>query len=299
MAQYKRYLHIERLGNEEVEDILIGKVQLTTKIDGTNAVVWMNDEGQICFGSRNRQLSLDNDNAGFMATYLDNEPLKNFLSAHPDWIVYGEFLVKHTIKYYRPDAWNKLYVFDIYDTAREIYMDYFEWKDEAEKYGLDYIPCFAVLKNPSLEELQHQLDNANFLLPDEEVTHGEGIVIKNPTFRNKYGRQNYAKIVRTEFKEKFHKAMGPIEKETVYVERDIVDKYITRALCEKEKAKIELQVGGWNNKLIPRLLNTVWYCLVDEEMWHIVKEFKMPKIDFKLMNKFCIAKVKELMPELF
>ena len=26
---------------------------------------------------------------------------------------------------------------------------------------------------------------------------------------------------------------------------------------------------------------------------------KMPKIDFKIMNKFCIAKVKELMPELF
>lgn len=39
MAKYKRYLHIERLGNDEVEDILFGTVQLTTKIDGTNSVV--------------------------------------------------------------------------------------------------------------------------------------------------------------------------------------------------------------------------------------------------------------------
>ena len=58
MAKYKRYLHIERLGNDEVEDILFGTVQLTTKIDGTNSVVWLNDEGQVCFGSRNRELTL-------------------------------------------------------------------------------------------------------------------------------------------------------------------------------------------------------------------------------------------------
>lgn len=299
MAKYRRYLHIERLGNDEVEDILFGTVQLTTKIDGTNSVVWLNDEGQVCFGSRNRELTLEIDNAGFMAKYLKDGRLTKVLHEHPNWIIYGEYLVKHTIKYYRPEAWGGFYIFDVYDIETERYLDYYEWKDVIEEAGLDYIPVFAVLKNPSLEELQHQLDNANFLLPDSEVGHGEGIVIKNPNYRNKYGRQAYAKIVRTEFKEKFHKAMGPIEKETVYVESAIVDKYITRALCEKEKAKIELQVGGWNNKLIPRLLNTVWYCLVDEEMWHIVKEFKMPKIDFKLMNKFCIAKVKELMPELF
>lgn len=299
MAKYKRYLHIERLGNDEVEDILFGTIQLTTKIDGTNSVVWLNDEGQVCFGSRNRELTLEKDNAGFMAKYLEDGRLTKVLHEHPNWIIYGEYLVKHTIKYYRPEAWGGFYIFDVYDIETERYLDYYEWKDVIEEAGLDYIPVFAVLKNPSLDELQHQLDNANFLLPDSEVGHGEGIVIKNPNYRNKYGRQAYAKIVRTEFKEKFYRAMGPIEKETVYVESAIVDKYITRALCEKEKAKIELQVGSWNNKLIPQLLNTVWYCLVDEEMWHIVKEFKMPKIDFKIMNKFCIAKVKELMPELF
>lgn len=299
MAKYTRYLHIERLGNDEVEDILFGTVQLTTKIDGTNSVVWLNDEGQVCFGSRNRELTLEKDNAGFMAKYLEDGCLTKVLHEHPNWIIYGEYLVKHTIKYYRPEAWGGFYIFDVYDIETERYLDYYEWKDVIEEAGLDYIPVFAVLKNPSLDELQHQLDNANFLLPDSEAGHGEGIVIKNPNYRNKYGRQAYAKIVRTEFKEKFYKAMGPIEKETVYIESAIVNKYITRALCEKEKAKIELQVGSWNNKLIPRLLNTVWYCLVDEEMWHIVKEFKMPKIDFKIMNKFCIAKVKELMPELF
>ncbi len=36
-----------------------------------------------------------------------------------------------------------------------------------------------------------------------------------------------------------------------------------------------------------------------EETWHILKEFKEPKIDFKTLRHFVINKVKSTKPELF
>ena len=40
---YRSYQHIERIDRKEVEGILNGTVHLQPKIDGTNAVVWLQD----------------------------------------------------------------------------------------------------------------------------------------------------------------------------------------------------------------------------------------------------------------
>ena len=63
-------------------------------------------------------------------------------------------------------------------------------------------------------------------------------------------------------------------------------------------AKIETE-SGWSSKQIPRLLNTVFYCLVKEESWNFVKEFKNPIVDFKQLSFFTINRIKEVMPHLF
>lgn len=47
------------------------------------------------------------------------------------------------------------------------------------------------------------------------------------------------------------------------------------------------------------LLNTVFYDLVREETWNFVKRHKQPKIDFKVLNRYAIQKIKQLKPELF
>ena len=57
--------------------------------------------------------------------------------------------------------------------------------------------------------------------------------------------------------------------------------------------------SGWASKQIPRLLNTVFYCLVKEECWNFVKEFKNPIVDFKRLSFFTINRIKEVMPHLF
>jgi hypothetical protein len=88
-------------------------------------------------------------------------------------------------------------------------------------------------------------------------------------------------------------------KEKQLVEVLIIDKYVTITLVEKELAKIKTECDGWSSKYIPRLLNTVYHCLITEECWNFVKEHKNPTIDFKRLFFFTTNKIKELKPELF
>ena len=127
---------------------------------------------------------------------------------------------------------------------------------------------------------------------------GEGIVIKNYDYRNKFGRIVWAKIVANEFKAKHRKKDVTELKEAKIIEQEIAERFITKSLVEKEFAKIESE-ARWSSKFIPRLLNTVFYCLVKEESWNFIKEFKNPTIDFKRLSFFTNNRIKELMPELF
>lgn len=302
MSEFRKYQHVERLGSEEVEGIEIGTCVIMPKIDGTNSSIWMKDDGTLGFGSRNRELSLDNDNAGFMAAMINDERIKNYFKAHPNTRLYGEWLVPHTIKNYENSAWRKFYVFDItfynvLDTENEAYVPYNIYQPWLEELGIDYIKPLAIVTNPSVLDFYEYIDKNDFLMSDGT---GEGIVIHNYGFYNKYGRQTWAKIVKAEFKQKHSgyktkKDIATIE----LLEAEIVNKYITAALVDKEYSKIKTEENGWSSKYIPRLLNTVFHCLITEEMWNIVKDYKNPKIDFKVLRTLCIDKVKELKQEIF
>ena len=82
------------------------------------------------------------------------------------------------------------------------------------------------------------------------------------------------------------------------VEEEIAEKYVTTAFCEKEFAKIE-SVDGWSSKMIPRLLNVIYYEIVKEECWNFVKENRNPTINFKTLQHFVFAKVRERLPNVF
>jgi hypothetical protein len=128
---------------------------------------------------------------------------------------------------------------------------------------------------------------------------GEGIVIKNYDFVNKYGRVTWAKLVTNEFKEAHHKEMGAPLIGGEIVEEKIVTKLVTQSLVDKVVAKIINEQGGWSSKNIPQLINTVFYDLIREDAWTMVKEFKNPTINFKTLSHYTTAKVKELRKDLF
>lgn len=296
-----KYQHIERFGTSEVEGIENGTCFVFPKIDGTNASVWLGEDGKVHAASRRRELSLDNDNAGFMNAIVNDERIEAFLRDNPSMRLFGEWLVPHSLKTYRDDAWRKFYVFDVCvddgeDSLR--YLPYSYYSIILSRYNIDYIAPLRIIRGGGLDQFVKCLDENDYLIKNGEGT-GEGIVIKNYEFFNRFGRQTWAKIVTSEFKDKHRKEMGAPVSEASLTEERIVDRFVTSAFVEKEYAKIVNDNDGWSSKLIPQLLSRVYHELICEEMWNILKAFKNPAINFRVLNNYTIARVKAVKPELF
>lgn len=296
--EFRKYQHVERFGTSEVENIEIGTCYVFPKIDGTNSSVWLGDDGMIHAGSRNRELTFEKDNAGFYAAISKDERVMAYLQEHPTHRLFGEWLVPHSLKTYRDDAWRRFYVFDVcVDADNETgleYLPYEVYQPLVAEFGLDYLAPIRIVKNGCLDDFIKCVNENNFLIAD-----GKGVVIKNYDFYNRYRRQTWAKIVTSEFREKHHKEMGAPVSANRLVEEDIVDKFVTRAFVEKEYAKIVNANDGWTSKMIPQLLSRVFHELITEEIWNILKAFKNPTINFKALNTMTIAQIKRIMPEIF
>ena len=292
--KFEKYQHIERLGTPATEGILNGEVYIFTKLDGTNASIYLNDNGEVEIGSRNRVVTLEHDNAGIYHDLKDDERFKKYFDLHPNHRLFGEWLVPHTVRDYKDNAWRELYIFDVMETDENGNEKYLRWENyyfDLKIHEIKYIPCLAILKNPTVEEVETWIGTCKFLMKDGKP--GEGIVIKNYDFVNKFGNIVWAKIVRKTVKaaQSMHK---PILNSADVIENQIVERFLTAELIEKEKAKIELENGGWDTKLIPKLLGVVWYTFISEEIFNAIKKFRNPKIDFALLNRLAIQKIKQV-----
>lgn len=308
--EFKKYMHIERFGTTEMQNIELGRCFIFPKIDGTNSSVWLDENKILQAGSRKRQLSFDKDNGRFLEWALKQENILNYLEENPTHRLFGEWLIPHSLKTYKSDAWRKFYVFDVAVDKKEDeithdgddtikYLSYDIYKPLLETHNIDYIPAISIITKASYDQLVKELMKNVFLIEDGKGV-GEGIVVKNYDFKNKYNRQTWAKIVTSEFKEKHTKEMGASEiKGQKMVEEEISSKYVTIALCEKVMAKIENENDGFSSKDIPRLLNTVYYDIIKEESWNFIKENKNPTINFRTLQHFVFTKVKECCPKLF
>ena len=297
--KYRSYMHIEKLGTGEVENILYGTTHLFYKLDGTNAVVWLQDDGTVGFGSRNRELSDTEDNYNFLKSITSSseiyDDLLDYLTKHSNHIIYGEWLVKHTLRTYKEDAWKKFYVFDIFDADTERYINYDVYSKELEDNysNITFIPRIAKLENATKAQLQEALDKSGEFLVTEGK--GEGIVIKNYEFVNSRGNIKWAKLLTEDFNvskgrtrtgNKFLKDNAPIEYEII--------KLMTEEHILKEKSKIAEARDGWTLRSIPELLNRAF-----NEFWRdnwelILKKFRNATINFGILKKLSDDKVKEV-----
>ncbi len=303
--EFRKYQHVERWGTTEVSGIEEGECWVFPKLDGTNASVWWDEaEQKLAFGSRNRRLSADKDNHGFMHWFTSFESNK-FNRSHllfeefPHWRLYGEWLVPHSLKTYREDAWRDFYVFDVWDDTVEEGAGHVPWETyspELTKNGISQILPMCSIMNPTEENILRLVNNNTFLIEDGKGL-GEGVVVKNYKWVNRHGRQTWAKMVRNEFKEDNAREMGIADlKGSKIVEYDLVEKFCTKALVDKVRAKMP----NGENSVIPQFLQTVYYDLVREEIWEMVKGLKNPKvIDFSRLQRFTYAKAKTYWPELF
>jgi hypothetical protein len=279
---FKKYQHVERFGRPEVEGIDKGYCLVFPKLDGTNASIWWDDG--IKAGSRNRELSINNDNRGFYKHATTDERYVNFFKHYPSLRLYGEWLVPHSLKTYKSDAWNKFYVFDVMENDHHLSYGYYI--NMLIRFGIDFVPIIDIIENGTENEFKEMMEFNIFLMKEGEI--GEGIVIKNYEFVNKFGRTTWAKMVKSEFKQR---KKQKVIKEGL--ESDIADKYVTKTLVDKERAKI------YTSPIQPRLLSTIYYCILVEELAYIVKKYKNPTINFKTLQQCVNAKVKEHAKDLF
>lgn len=297
---YESYQHIEKIGNGEVEGILSGTVCLFYKIDGTNSCIWLKDDGTLGFGSRNRELSLegrDADNGGFMLT-MTTEPshaeemreIAAFLHRRPDCIIYGEWLIPHTLRRYEDSAWKKFYVFDVLDSDTGRWVSYDEYSAifDGEYPHIHYIPLMAKLTNPTQKDIEGYLQKTGDWLIKPETGLGEGIVIKNYDFVNPYGRRTWAKMLTEDFlntRKETRQANREAKDDGMATERKIIS-MLTQEQVLKEKMKIMEANGGiWQDRFVGELLGRVWH-----EFWHdnweeiVFRKAKGATVNLKALN---------------
>ena len=289
--KFEKYQHVERLGTVAVEGILDKPCYVFPKLDGTNTSVYLNDRGEVEVASRNRVLSVHNDNQGVCNYVLSQPKFKAYLEKFPNHRLFGEWLIPNNIRDYRGDVWRKLYIFDVMQDGKYIpYLDYF---DDLWEFGIDCIHPIAPQHKYDAADIMKVAAENDWLMQDGKI--GEGVVVKRYDFVNQFGNTVWAKYVlpRSQPQKKSSATTAPVDA----VEFKIVEQFLTAELIDKEFAKIS--ADGWQSKFIGNFFKTVWHVFITEETANFLQKFHNPKIDFKTLNHCVIDKIKASKPELF
>ena len=238
--------------------------------------------------------------------------MRDVARANKDLIFDGEWMVPHTLKTYLEDVWKRFWIFDVFDRELGRYLVYEDYAETLVANGLHYVEPLWVSENPGEEQIGTQVEMNTYLIADGAGL-GEGVVAKNYAWTNVHGRQPWAKVVRHEFKERNKKAPDTGARQ---VEAEIVEGYVTPAFVAKTRATVVAAVANdegidlfkapqseiehtFRHRIIPQLLGRVYHDLVTEEAWTIVKKWKYPVINFKLLQGLVTTRVKELARDLF
>lgn len=325
---FRQFESLKRPYHRDIDGLLLGtKIYVFPKLDGTNASVWWDaSTNTVQTGSRRRICTPEKDNAGFSAWVNGDDPkaawLRNFLRARQNFTIYGEWLVPHTFKAYREEAWRRFWIFDVYDHDENRYLsleEYGPMLTDAENPDAvqDVIDPLAIYDHPTVDQIYTEVERNTYLVQDNAGP-GEGVVVKNYSWTNFHGCQPWMKIVRTEFKERNQKVFGTTEEQGSFsVEQAIVDDYLTQELVNQTRAKSVLELANnlkidpsqdldrevsttHRGKLIPMLLSRVQHDLISENAWAFVKKYgKHGPIDFRVLQSMCFARTKEMASDLF
>lgn len=244
--EHKKFMDIERikLGDELTESNIgcfeVGDIiQVSEKVDGSNAAICYDvTTGKLVSFSRKNELRYDMTLNGFWnwVQTLNPEPF----SKYPDYVFFGEWLVKHTIPYVA-DAYNKFYFYDVYDKKNECYLPQSEVKRLSEELNLQYVHVYYEGPFISWKHCKSFLDNGS----DIAVAEIEGIVCKNQTKLNDPNcRQPFVlKIVNDKFSEiqkdnHRQKVEDPQRLAAQAKAKEIVEMIVTKRRVEKEIYKM-------------------------------------------------------------
>ena len=111
---FVRYQHVERIDADETDGLLDGVCHIFPKMDGSNMCAYSED-GEVRTMSRNKEIQPPEPFAVFVESHPE---IGRFLKDFPGLRLYGEWMVPHTVRSYRPETWNRWFVFDV--TAEDL-----------------------------------------------------------------------------------------------------------------------------------------------------------------------------------
>ena len=258
----KHFIDIENLREEDTElrrgngyGFQTGDViQITTKIDGSNAAFRYDEEtGKLVAFSRKRELDYENTLNGFW-NYIQSLNAEEY-KKDSQYVIFGEWMRPHKVKYDQ-DFYNKWYVYDIYDAVNEQWMMQSFVKLFCNLHNLIYINELYYGPFQGWDRVRSFLDFHWHSLGEEE-----GVVIKNQTrLNNSIDRYpTYLKIVNEGFKEskKIREKVVDPEKEAAMDEAHrIVESVVTKNRVEKELYKMRDE-GILPDKIDPKDMKLV------------------------------------------
>lgn len=207
-------------------------IQITEKFDGANASACWDDETEsmIAF-SRKQELSYNKTLSGFWE-YINNlsDLTVDVFKSNPNWVVFGEWSVKNKIVY-DDNKKKHWYVYDIYDTEKQKWIEQFLVKSFCEVAKLEYI---HELYNGGFISWEHC---RSFMNSPAYGSRQEGIVVKNQTKLNSTENRFpfYLKIVNSDFAEsmKSPKIIDLEKEESMSAAMKITESIVTKNRVEK------------------------------------------------------------------
>ena len=298
---FKKYPDICRLGDEDNKDILAfseDTLVIEEKVDGGNGSFWLEDDG-IHFGSRNRDLTLENDIKMFAELQKQLRELLKDKKLNPDYIFYIEWMQKHTISYTKAPF---VIGFDIRlkrsanTEGAGLFLGRDAREQEFNRLGIENVP---LVWRGSVKDLKKE--SIRELIPKSKYFDGvaEGIVVKNYCRKHPVeNHQLYAKLVRDPFKEDNKAVFGSVRNKDSDTNK-IIKEFCTDARIRKavlhfidEGDKLEL-------KLMAKVPHYVIKDIMKEEILTIIDKYKF--IDLKEMKskipKMCLNVINIMMLE--
>jgi hypothetical protein len=305
---FKKYIEIERLGHEDNKDIFLNQedtLVIEEKVDGGNFSMWLEDDG-IHFGSRNRDLTLENDKKMFegfqnwLREHLEKLKSEN-INLNPDYLYYLECMAQHTIKY---SNIPKFIGFDIRikRSANQEGEGLFFGRDTREQeFNRLKIENVPLVWRGTVKEIKDK--NIRELIPKSKYGdfYAEGIVIKNYCRKHPYqNHQLYAKVVRDEFKEDNRAIFGNVKNKNSDTSK-IIQEFCTDARIRKailffldEGNKLELKLmSKVPHYVIKDIMKEEILTIIDKYCFIDLKEIrqKVPKLCLKVINDMMLEKV--------
>lgn len=299
MLEIKKYMDIIRYGKRGTEDVLKqgDMITITEKLDFANASFRVDNTNELGVSCYSRNITLDNNNTlgGFYEWVKDNIiPIKNKLN--PNYIYFGEWSgVKHKVLY-KDEVYNRFWTFSVYDIIKEEYLSDEIVLSECKRLGLDHVPYFYIGEFISYEHMMEFVGKSELT---KETNTGEGIVIKNVNYRDRFSNQCFVKIVSDKFAE-FQNKKPKSKKESK--ELLVISSVLTKPRVEKilykmiDDNEINSDYGIEDMGNILKIISPKVYCDIIKEESDLFAGFDEKEIK-KIIFKKTPVIVKEIMKE--